>query len=202
LPNTWDNGYPSGGNYWGDLQAWYPNATEIDGSGIWNTPFVICANNVDNYPLMKPWTDFSTQEGRNVTVTYTSGISLTFSNVTSSGITTVNETQTGPSPPHGFKLVTQTPTYIDVKTTANFTGVIQLEIPYNSTGLSQNDQNNLRLMHWNETLQQWTDVTTRVDTVNHVIYGETTSFSPFAIMIRIIMHRHGGGPGAKNALLM
>ena len=52
--NTWDNGYPSGGNYWGDYEERYPNATEID-SGIWNTPYVINENNQDNYPLRSPW---------------------------------------------------------------------------------------------------------------------------------------------------
>jgi parallel beta-helix repeat protein len=51
-PNTWDNGYPSGGNYWSDYQTKYPSAAEIDSSGIWNTPYVIDTNNTDHYPLM------------------------------------------------------------------------------------------------------------------------------------------------------
>jgi PKD repeat protein len=50
---TWDNGYPSGGNYWSDYQTKYPNATEIDSSGIWNTPYVINENNTDYYPFMQ-----------------------------------------------------------------------------------------------------------------------------------------------------
>ena len=54
--NTWDNGYPSGGNYWSDYEERYPGAKELDGSGIWDTPYVIDENNQDNYPLMKPWT--------------------------------------------------------------------------------------------------------------------------------------------------
>jgi len=53
--NTWDNGYPSGGNYWSDYATKYPNATEIDNSDLWNTPYVIDANNSDHYPLMNPW---------------------------------------------------------------------------------------------------------------------------------------------------
>ena len=53
--NFWDDGYPSGGNYWSDYEERYPNATEIDGSGIWDTPYVIDENNQDNYPLMEPW---------------------------------------------------------------------------------------------------------------------------------------------------
>ena len=53
--NIWDSGYPSGGNYWSDYQYRYSNATELDGSGIWNTPYNIDENNVDHYPLMNPW---------------------------------------------------------------------------------------------------------------------------------------------------
>jgi parallel beta-helix repeat protein len=58
LNNTWDNGYPSGGNYWSDYLAYHPNASVIGSSGIWssgiwNTPYVIDSNNVDHYPLTK-----------------------------------------------------------------------------------------------------------------------------------------------------
>jgi parallel beta-helix repeat protein len=54
--NTWDDGYPSGGNYWSDYEERYPDAEELDNSGIWDTPYVIDENNQDNYPLMEPWT--------------------------------------------------------------------------------------------------------------------------------------------------
>jgi hypothetical protein len=57
--NTWDDGYPSGGNYWSDYQTRYSNATEIDGSGIWNTPYVIDINNIDYYPLVAPFRSFN-----------------------------------------------------------------------------------------------------------------------------------------------
>jgi len=52
LTNVWDDGYPSGGNYWSDYEERYPNATEIDGTGIWDTPYVIDENNEDNYPIV------------------------------------------------------------------------------------------------------------------------------------------------------
>jgi len=51
-PNIWDNG--SVGNYWSDYLTKYPNATQLDSSGVWNTPYVIDANNTDYYPLMVP----------------------------------------------------------------------------------------------------------------------------------------------------
>jgi len=58
--NFWDDGYPSGGNYWSeyagaDLYSGpYQNETGSDGIG--DTPYVINANNVDHYPLMTPYT--------------------------------------------------------------------------------------------------------------------------------------------------
>jgi len=58
--NTWDDGYPSGGNYWSDYtdvdlySGPYQNETGSD--GIWDHPYVIDANNTDRYPLVNPWT--------------------------------------------------------------------------------------------------------------------------------------------------
>jgi parallel beta-helix repeat protein len=42
------------GNYWSDYLTRYPNATEVDSSGIGNMPYVIDDNNIDHYPLMQP----------------------------------------------------------------------------------------------------------------------------------------------------
>ncbi len=50
--STWDNG--TAGNYWSDYLTKYPNATEIDASGIGDTPYVIYNNNTDRFPLMNP----------------------------------------------------------------------------------------------------------------------------------------------------
>ena len=55
--NTWDDGYPSSGNYWSDYtdvdvyRGPYQNETGSD--GIWDHPYVINANNRDRYPLVK-----------------------------------------------------------------------------------------------------------------------------------------------------
>jgi parallel beta-helix repeat protein len=55
LHNNWDNGV-SEGNYWSDYLTEYPNAAQVDSSGVWNTPYVIDTNNVDHYPLMTQYT--------------------------------------------------------------------------------------------------------------------------------------------------
>ncbi len=77
--NVWDDGYPSGGNYWSDYEEKHPDAEEIDDSGIWNTPYVIDQNNKDNYPLMSPWEDVTppvADAGTDQTVT--EGTTVTF----------------------------------------------------------------------------------------------------------------------------
>ncbi len=48
--NTWDDSEEC--NYWGDYKLKYPNASEGDRSGVWNTPYVIDSNNTDHFPLM------------------------------------------------------------------------------------------------------------------------------------------------------
>ncbi|PVX23662.1 MAG: hypothetical protein CW716_11635 [Candidatus Bathyarchaeum sp.] len=50
---TWDNGYPSGGNYWSDYTG-----VDADNDGIGDTPYTIYENNDDNYPLMAPLMTF------------------------------------------------------------------------------------------------------------------------------------------------
>lgn len=57
--NIWDNGYPSGGNYWDDYTGYDnfqgPNQDIPGSDGIGDTPYNIpCGNSQDNYPLMNP----------------------------------------------------------------------------------------------------------------------------------------------------
>jgi len=61
--NIWDNGYPSGGNYWSnytgvDFQSGvFQNETLSDGIG--DAPYFIDENNQDNYPLFGMFSDFN-----------------------------------------------------------------------------------------------------------------------------------------------
>jgi len=179
LPNIWDDGYPSGGNYWSDYTARYPSAVEIDDSRIWNTPYLIDVSNQDNYPLMGPWT----ANGENVTVTPAADIALTFANVTSEGITTVNKTQSGPVPLEGYKIEGQ---YCDIQTTATYSGNITIRIVYDDTNMTQQEEESLLLARWNETTQQWEDITQYVDMESNVICGVTDHLSIFGVHSQLI----------------
>jgi parallel beta-helix repeat protein len=57
--NTWDNGYPSGGNYWSDYSGpdnmKGPNQNVPGNDSIIDFGKVIATNNVDRYPLLKPF---------------------------------------------------------------------------------------------------------------------------------------------------
>ena len=49
--NVWDDGYPSGGNYWSDYTG-----IDANSDGIGDSPYIINDNNRDRYPLVNNWT--------------------------------------------------------------------------------------------------------------------------------------------------
>ena len=182
----WDDGYPSGGNYWSDYHGddyysgVYQNVTGSDGVG--DTVHIVNVTGAsgsltDHFPLIGPWT----RKGQNVSVS-SGGVSVTFDN-TSEGITRINISASGPDPPSGFMVELGNPLYYDISTSANYSGLIAINIHYNDTGISLEREAAFRLMHWNTNASEWVDITTLVDTANNVIYGQTDSLSPFALMI-------------------
>ncbi|RLE47179.1 MAG: hypothetical protein DRJ31_09260, partial [Candidatus Methanomethylicota archaeon] len=183
--NLWDDGYPSGGNYWSDYvgvdlsSGPYQNETGSDGIG--DSLYIIDVNNTDRYPLMGPFGGL-TSEGQNVTAYPSSDVCLIFENVAQEGLTTVSVTDDGPEPPSGFKLAGK---YYDIETTANYTGKIRIRIIYDDANMMQKEETALCLMQWNETSNEWVDITTMLDIENNVIYGETTHLAIFALTVKL-----------------
>jgi len=56
--NIWDNGYPSGGNYWSDFHNESQGAYDNNSDGIVDSPYSIPGGeNQDRYPLIYPFED-------------------------------------------------------------------------------------------------------------------------------------------------
>jgi len=74
LENSWDSGYPTGGNYWSDHvdvdEFSGPNQDEPGNDGIVDTPYAIDGNSTDRYPLTSPGT-IQQSSPRNVTAVLT-----------------------------------------------------------------------------------------------------------------------------------
>jgi parallel beta-helix repeat protein len=63
--NAWDDGYPSGGNFWGGKYTSLdtnsgPCQNETGSDGIGDSAYSIDTNNVDHYPLMGMFSSFNT----------------------------------------------------------------------------------------------------------------------------------------------
>jgi parallel beta-helix repeat protein len=70
--NLWDDGYPSGGNYWGDYVGFDshsgPYQNETGNDGIIDTYYSINEKNLDRYPLIAEFSSFNTPTGPAVSV--------------------------------------------------------------------------------------------------------------------------------------
>jgi parallel beta-helix repeat protein len=81
--NTWDDGYPSGGNYWSDYNGTDlfsgPYQNEAGSDGIGDTPHTLDTRNNDSFPLMAPISFFDAggwnETSRNIYVSSNSTIS-------------------------------------------------------------------------------------------------------------------------------
>jgi hypothetical protein len=79
----------------------------------------------------------------------------------------------------------------DVVTTTSYAGTITVGLPYDPSGVP--DEQKLRLFHWNGS--QWQDVTTSVDTTNDIVYGQVESLSWFFIGGEWVWVGDGGAAG-------
>jgi uncharacterized repeat protein (TIGR01451 family) len=119
----------------------------------------------------------NTPAGSNVSVPLGNGVSVTFSNVSTAGQTTIDITTTGSPPPTSFRLGKQN-IYYDVNTTAVFSGPMTICFIYDDTQFSREDK--LKLFHFEGS--NWTDVTDSLDTNTNMICAVTTSLSPFVVV--------------------
>lgn len=184
---TWDNGYPSGGNYWSNhagADLFHGVDQNLTGSdGICDAPYVLSVNNTDHYPLRGEYGSV-TAAGNNAAVFPSYDLGLIFQSITVAGSTTVNLTSAGPAshPINGSR----TGEYLDIRTTAAYSGVITVRIQFYDPKLANITKENsykssLKLMHFDNSTKKWVDITTGIDTASDVIYGQTSHLSIFGV---------------------
>jgi hypothetical protein len=146
--NIWDDGYPSGGNYWCPFGSGFtdthkgPYQNQTGSDGISDTQYVINAYNKDRYPLMGPVGSSIVATGINVTAFPTPDAALTFNQVTASGTVTGSASPTGPPPPTGYVMLGQ---YYDIKVAANYSGNITVRIIYDDSGMTPEEEASLKM---------------------------------------------------------
>jgi hypothetical protein len=116
----------------------------------------------------------NTPAGLNVSVSPAPGVTVTFSQVTTSGDTTA--TTGGPPPPTGFKV---DGVIYNISTTAAYAGTVKVCLPYDPMlGIVP------LVFHYENVPPPpaWVNRTTSVDTVNRVVCGTAPSLSPFAVL--------------------
>jgi len=124
------------------------------------------------------------------------GISITFDEVIFGGICSV-ESGTGDAPPADFIIVS--PTY-EINFTGSYTGQAEVCFDYEENLLVGGEQD-ISLMHRQNSGASWQDITTFVDTDNDIICGEVTSFSEFAIVEPQAASDSGGGGGGGGCFI-
>ncbi len=67
--NKWDNGYPSGGNYWSDFDDPAEGAYDNNRDGIVDSPYTISGSNQDEYPLLHPYGSIINQNNNKIFLT-------------------------------------------------------------------------------------------------------------------------------------
>jgi hypothetical protein len=107
----------------------------------------------------------ATNEGKNVTVLPRDEVTVTFSEVTRKGFTTVKRSETGPEPPMRRKIQI----YYNIKTTAKHSPPIEIRIFLPSVPKTSR----LKMWRWYPTTKRWEDITKRFTRKCHLLVGET-----------------------------
>lgn len=130
----------------------------------------------DQHAVLWRHPQVDTRVGTNVTVRG-SGMTLTFAQVTSAGVTTLSSDTSGNATPSGFMAAG---IRYDVTTTAAYLPPLDVCITYDPAALSPGTESGLRFLHFEN--GAWADVTTSLNTSKSEICGRTQSLSPFAMV--------------------
>ena len=103
---------------------------------------------------------------------------VTFSDVTGEGLTTVIRDDDPPALPAEYQFCGE---YYNISTTADYTPPISICMTYEDADVPGGDEDALCLLHYNETTEEYDDITTSKDTDANIVCGEADSLSVFGL---------------------
>jgi hypothetical protein len=93
------------------------------------------------------------------------------------GEISANDPSTKPDPPQNLAAVN----YYEINVTRSYMPPIKVHILYDDTGMTQEEEQFVKIWRWNKQLSIWVDITTSINTTRNVVTGTTTEFSIFGI---------------------
>ena len=103
---------------------------------------------------------------------------VTFSEVTGDGLTTILRDDDPPELPGGYQFCGE---YYEVSTTATVAGPITICMTYEDEDVPGGNEEALCLLHYNEALPGYEDITISRDPVNNIVCGQVDSLSVFGL---------------------
>ena len=153
---------------------------------VWDDQRNLHGTDHDIYGCVHPLSfQISTHLGQNTVVDLGFGSMLTFSQITGAGLTTVEPSEMGTTPPSGQKLIPLTigGKSLTITTTATFQGNVTIRLQYDDSGMSLADENATTLRRYDAGSGVWTDITSSRDVDANYVYGTTSHFSDLGVMI-------------------
>jgi len=145
------------------------------------------------------WVDITTSVNTTSHVVYGTSPHLSMFGVTSNlgitgdlgltGTTTVSLPANPPPPPSYWMALN----YYEINTTKALPPPISLRLAYSYQSIQPGQELSVRMMMWDDTSSRWVDITTGVDTTNHVVFGLAPHLSMFGVTCLQPTSTLGGG---------
>ncbi len=159
---------PSGLPYGHQIEVWVYDLTTADLTRI--------TDNTDEESFLSWKGDNTSPSDPEVTVDNTT---VTFSEVTSEGLTTIIRDDDPPEMPTGYKFAEE---FYAISTTANTSGSTSICMTYRDedipSGVAEED---LAILHYVEVGGYWEDITVSRDAESNIVCGESDSLSAFVL---------------------
>ncbi|HYE29785.1 MAG TPA: immunoglobulin-like domain-containing protein [Methylomirabilota bacterium] len=125
-----------------------------------------------------------TPVGNNVTVPASDDVSVTFNNVSQSGVTTASQPPVGPAVSEDYELLTLngSSAYLSVSSTAQTSGDVTLTFDYTGINVDESDESSLTVIQYGAD-GEWTELSGSVNTENNTITVTAPSLGLFALVL-------------------